>query len=426
MWQAQGQQLGDRVAVRLPNGRSYLDVLVACAIGRFVAVSVNPKFSEAEAQSIIDRTGCALVVDEPLAAPEADCSSEAEPADRFVVFTTSGTTSAPKLVVHSQRSIASHAREVVGRFGYSSDSVVAVVMPLCGTFGLASFFGALAGDATIHLVAAFDAERVAGLIESEQVTSVHGSDDMFHRLLATGRNLTSVQCAGYGRFNTSLDGIVERADEVGLTLTGVYGMSECQALFALRDPRDPVASRWRGGGTLTSASASYRVVDGELHLRGPSLFDGYLAEGGAEIDRDLTDRHFDDDWFRTGDLGEGGDDRTFTYLTRMGDVLRLGGFLVAPAEIENVLTEIPAITAAQVVVAERAEGSRPVAFVLAHGDVDEQEVIAHCLERLAKFKCPVRAVRLREFPVTDGPNGVKIQRARLREMAAQLDLDPPA
>src|SRR5690606_16287881 len=127
------------------------------------------------------------------------------------------------------------------------------------------------------------------------------------------------------------------------TLTGLYGMSEVQALFALRDPSGDAATRSRAGGTLVSPRAAYRVVDGELQVRGPSLFAGYLAEGGVELDAELTARHHDDGWFRTGDLAEAEGPRTFDYVARLGDALRLGGFLVAPAEIEAVLLEIDGV-----------------------------------------------------------------------------------
>ena len=60
-------------------------------------------------------------------------------------------------------------------------------------------------------------------------------------------------------------------------------------------------------------------------------------------------------------------------------------------------------------------------MILAPGvQLDEQAVIDHCAEILARFKCPVRVVAVDEFPVTDGPNGVKIQRAKLRSMGEAL------
>jgi len=449
-----GLVAGDRVAVQMDNGLSYLEVLAACAVGRFVAMSVNSRFSDQLAESLIARSGATLTIRsrDDLASAGATTAATgssadvANPADRFVIFTTSGTTSAPKLVVHQQRSIAVHAGDVADRFGYNADSVMLMTLPLCGTFGLTAFAGALAGHSRLIIPTSFDAQQAGSLVEQHGVTTMHGSDDMFHRLLLTDADLSTIEVAGYGRFNSSLDGIVSIAEKRGVRLAGLYGMSEVQALFTFRDPTEPLELREPGGGSLTSAAAAYRVVvdqgdEGELQLQGPSLFEGYLADGGAEIDLELTRSNFDGAWFRTGDLAKAERPTSFQFLTRMGDVLRLSGFLVAPAEIEAALIEVDGIAAAQVVAVERPNGNRPVAFVLldddpslnrdtpfddtpfddaAFDDALEQRAIAHCRETLAKFKAPVRVVPLDAFPVTDGPNGVKIQRAKLRKHAAGL------
>jgi fatty-acyl-CoA synthase len=415
---ARGVERGDRVAVRLPNGPDYLRLLLACAAGGFVAVSVNTRYNDREAAELIARSGARpFELDDGWRSfTPADLVGGRD--DPFVVFTTSGTTSRPKMVLHQQRSIADHAPDVAAGFGLTGADVVLAVMPFCGTFGLASLTGALAGGSRV-VVANFDVERTAALIEDEQVTCVNGSDDMFHRLLEKGADLSSIRLGGYGRFNTSLDGIVERAAAAGAALTGLYGMSEVQALYSVRDPSLDVRDRERAGGTLVSPQASYRVVDDELQLRGPSLFAGYLAEGGDRIDDELTGRHFDDGWFRTGDLAEADDERTFHFLTRMGDVLRLGGFLVAPAEIESVLTGVDGIDAAQVVAVDRPTGARPVAFVVAPGSFDEAAAIERCRSTLARYKVPVRVLPINEFPTTASANGTKIQKVKLRELAEQ-------
>jgi fatty-acyl-CoA synthase len=342
--------------------------------------------------------------------------------DPFVVFTTSGTTSRPKMVLHRQRSIAEHAHDVATAFGYDEGSVVLVVMPLCGTFGLASLTGAVAGNART-IVTDYDLVTTADLIERESVSAMNGSDDLFHRLLEHGADLSTVRLAGYARFNTSLDGVVARAEAAGATLTGLYGMSEVQALFAVRDRSGDHVQRSRAGGTLSSPRAEYRVVDGELQLRGPSLFAGYLAEGGDAIDDGLTADHHEDGWFRTGDLAEADGERTFEYLARMGDVLRLGGFLVAPAEIEAVLLAIPGIQAAEVVAVDRPGGARPVAFVIAPAGIDEPAVIGRCRAQLARYKVPVRVLTVEAFPTTASANGTKIQKVRLRELASRALAD---
>ena len=422
----QGIEPGDRIPIRLPNGIEYVRLLLACAAGGFVAVSVNTRYSDDEAVDLVERSGSRKVeVAVPLdGTPVALTSTMPRERvhrrdDPFVVFTTSGTTSRPKMVLQQQCSIADHALDVAARFGYRLDDTVMAVMPLCGTFGLASLMAAVAAGCRV-IVHDFALARTAALIESERVTCLNGSDDMFHRLLEHGTDLSSVRLGGYARFNTSLDGIVERAAATGATLTGLYGMSEVQALFTLRDPGGDATDRTRAGGTLSSPHASYRVVHGELQLRGPSLFAGYLAEGGECIDVELTAQHHDDGWFRTGDLATADGDRSFEYIARMGDVLRLGGFLVSPTEIEAVLMDDDAVDAAQVVAVDLPNGARPVGFVVAATGFLESAAIDRCRQRLARYKVPVRVLVIDEFPTTPGPNGTKIQKSELRGIAARL------
>jgi len=424
---ASGLSPGDRVAVQMANEPLYLDLLAAAARAGFVVMNVNLRFASTMADSLIERSGARRVIrgadDLP---PRADDPLDLEPptADaRYAIFTTSGTTSAPKLVVHQQRSIVAHAADVADAFGYDDASVVLVPVPLCGVFGFSVLWGALAGNSTVILPTTFRVAETAALVERHGVTSLHGSDDLFHRLLGTNADLSTITTSGYARFNSALDGIVERCEERGVPLSGLYGMSEVQALFAFRGGSDlPLEERWQPAGPLVSPQAACRVVDDELQLQGPSLFEGYLADGGDDIDRELTDRHFDGPWFKTGDLARIDGDNSFEFITRMGDVLRLGGFLVAPAEIEGVLMSYPCIEQAQVVAVGLEAGARPVAFVITDDgvEVDEQAVIEHCAATLARFKCPVQVVRVDEFPVTDGPNGVKIQRSELRRRGERL------
>lgn len=424
---AAGLQPGDRIAVQMENTPLYLDLLSAAAQGGFVIMSVNKRFADSLAASLITRSGSQRVIRSHDDLPP---STDFEPPlrtgaadDRFVIFTTSGTTSAPKLVVHQHRSVVAHAVDVARAFGYHEQSVVMVPLPLCGVFGFTVLWGALAGNATVILPTSFDVDDTARLIQHHRVTSLHGSDDMFHRLLETDADLSSITSSGYARFNSALDGIVERCDERGVPLSGLYGMSEVQALYAFRGGDGlSLEDRWRPAGRLVSPRAERRVVDDELQLQGPSLFEGYLVDGGDEIDRELTDAHFDGPWFRTGDLAKEDGPRSFEYITRMGDVMRLGGFLVAPAEVEGVLMNYAGIDQAQVVAVGREQGARPVAFVITSSGepVEEAAVIAHCQATLARFKSPVRVVTVDAFPVTDGPNGVKIQRTELRRQGEVL------
>ncbi len=430
---AWGFEPGDRMAVCLPNGRLYLELLVAASIARLVLVSVNTRYSAAEVTDLVARSGARMLIESEKTLDEAFSPaaysrtsknetvallSEAQPDDPYLVFTTSGTTSKPKMVLHHQRSIAVHGSHAAKAFGYTDQDTALLAMPFCGTFGLASLTAALAANATIVVSDTFHAQATGALIVQHGITVVNGSDDMFHRLVEANTNLTGIRLGGYARFNTSLDGIVERTQQLGAPLCGLYGMSEVQALFSLRDPTGNATERAKAGGTLVSTEASYRIVDGELQLNGPSLFAGYLAEGGAQLDESLTAKNFDDGWFKTGDAAEAENDRTFTYHTRIGDVLRLGGFLVAPADIEAVLLELPSICEAQVVSVDLPSGTRPVAFVVVNKTFNEQAAISYCRERMARYKVPIRVIPLDAFPVTPSANGNKIQVVKLRELAA--------
>ena len=206
---------------------------------------------------------------------------------------------------------------------------------------------------------------------------------------------------------------------------GLYGSSEVQALFSVSDGE----SRLVSGGVPVNAGARLAVRDphtgaklpagasGELWIDAPSRFVEYLEDPAA------TARAFDaDGMFRTGDLGRLAGDG-FVFEARIGDAMRLGGFLVSPEEIEAVIQAQPGVAGVQVVAASNGESDPvPVAFVrpAAGTALDEAALRARCREQLARFKVPARIVAVDAFPTVDGPNGPKVQRVRLREMAQAL------
>ena len=156
--------------------------------------------------------------------------------------------------------------------------------------------------------------------------------------------------------------------------------------------------------------------EGELEVWSPNIFVGYYG------DETSTKAAFTSDGFlKTGDLGTTCSDGSFTYLGRMGDVLRLGGFLVNPLEIETHLCKHHVINDAQVVAVPTEKGNKPVAFVLRDEDtqLNENEIIDYCKQELAGFKVPIRVLEIENFPTTPSPNGTKIQKATLRKLAIE-------
>jgi fatty-acyl-CoA synthase len=357
-----------------------------------------------------------------------------------IVFTTSGTTSKPKFVLHPQRSHVDHARAVAPALGMDAgDAVCLLSLPLAGTFGMASAMAALASGRPAVLMPTFEAADAARLIRAHAVTHMNGSDEMYLRMLEAvdeARPFPSLRACGFAAFTGDPAEVVGRCDARGITLIGAYGMSEVQALFAMRDPAAPAEVRMRGGGTPVSPATQVRVRDpdtgallppgeqGELELRGPSMMLGYLGNPEATA-KTLTE----DGFIRSGDLGylDGDADgrAAFTYVSRMGDTLRLGGYLVAPEEIANYLEAHPSVAGAQVVGVEGiggGRGTKAVGFVIpAPGAaISEAELQAHCAAGLAKFKVPARVFAVEAFPVTESANGVKVQRGKLRELALSM------
>jgi|FEC22Drversion2_1045045.scaffolds.fasta_scaffold00883_6 fatty-acyl-CoA synthase len=477
---------GDRVALWLPNIPAYPILYFACARLGAIGVAVNTRYRAVEVADIVGRSGAKVLACAPafrridflsilagiepealdrLAAivtvgetpesvagpvPPAIEHRRRVPFDRLLsrpqfagnhasaeapcnIFTTSGTTSSPKFVLHRQGAIAGHAQQVARSFGFTAPETLSLaILPLCGVFGFNQTLATLAAGKPSVLVESYEIEEIARLITQHKPTTMFGSDDMYQRLmeLMPGRwPFRSIKWAGYAAFNASLEDLPERAQPRGLRLVGLYGMSEVQALYSRQPLNLPVAKRKLGGGVPVSPLSHVRVRDpetgellgpgqpGMLEMAGPSLMVGYYGNEQATAAAMTADGYV-----RTGDLGQLDGRGGFTYLSRMGDVLRLSGFLVNPLEIEMHVQKVPGIAGCQTVAVPRPEGVLAVAFVILEpgAALDEAAVIGHCKQGLANYKVPVRVFAVDDFPKTPSPNGFKIQRTKLREMAEAL------
>lgn len=484
---------GDTVALWLPNCVEYVETCFALARLGAVAVAVNTRFRVHEVQDILSRSRARVLVVWPgfkdidftamiaeldrLAIPELEIlvvvgDETARPdgtSDRVPVgaldglcivpypalraaaplaggggtadspanvFTSSGTTSAPKLVVHGQAGVVTHARHVARAFGYAEpDAVVLCMLPLCGVFGFDTLMAALAGGATAVLMQAFDADVAVRLIERHRVTHTNGADEMIRRILGAARppsRIASLREAGFASFAGDPRALVAAGDRHGVHLFQTYGASEVHALHCHQARGTSAQRRALGGGSVVSPDYSVRVRDletgallgvgehGMLEIGGPHVLAGFLDDEDAR-----RSTFTPDGYVRTGDLGYLEDGGGFVYLARMGDALRLGGFLVSPREIEEFLEGLPGVAGAQVVGAPTQKGTVAVAFVVAEATdggvpLAEDELIRTCRDRLAAYKVPRRIVQLARFPVTNSANGEKIRRVELRDRAADL------
>lgn len=412
-----------RAVVVLPSGdEDRADDHVAHADGH-VANSPSPR--------ILDRPVLAYQPNATDAGHNAPHIVATERSDLPVIlFTTSGTTKGPKLVVHTQRTLSGHAYNVQRAFkmGAPGDGLLAA-LPFCGVFGLNSVLGAIAAAQPIYMLDVFNApDTIAALLE-HHITHFFATDEMLRRIAQDwpqGKR-AALKLVGFASFSPGAEDLGQDMAQLGFPLVGVYGSSEVMALFSYQKLDLPIAERTLGGGTPASRQADIRMRNpesgqlcargeaGEIEIKSPTNFVGYLNNPEATSAAIMADG-----FFKTGDLGYLRDDGSFVYLSRMGDAMRLGGFLVNPTEIEYAITLFDGISDAQVVAVDMAGKMRPVAFVIAQGNAPaERNMIESLTRTMAPFKVPARIWFVDAFPTTASANGLKFQRVRLRDMALE-------
>ena len=477
---------GDRIALWLPNCPEWFVLLVAAARIGAIAVMVNTRYRSAEVADIVGRSGAKALflwpdfrgIDFPAVLADVDPAETASlaavvsvfpaggegaaarlgdvpalgfgaflaegagddlrlpagadlPEAGVAVFTTSGTTSRPKFVLHSQQNVTRHALDVIRAFGMTKDCAPLLQnLPLCGVFGFCFAMAAIAADRPMLLEESFSAEKSVAAVRDRRVTHLIATDDMLHAMLDLDEDRTalrSLRMAGFAAFNGDPGTLMDRCEVHGVPLVGLYGMSEVMAMFAAQPPDAPREQRIRAAGRPVGPDTAVRVRDpasgallgkgetGALEIRTPNRMLGYF--GNPEATAEAIDG---DGFLRTGDAGYL-DETGFVFLARMGDALRLGGFLVAPEEIMARIDEMPGVAASQVVGVTAGGRSRCAAFVIpeAGAAVSEAAVIDHCRAGLAAYKAPVAVWEIEEFPTTPSPNGTKVRRHELQHLARQ-------
>lgn len=421
---------GARVLVTWPgfHGIDYLGMLAEVADELPDTLEHIVTVGEVDPETIPTTLRARVVSRAALVGHEPDGDVRVDPDAPGFAFSSSGSTSTPKLVLHSQRGMVTHSSAVARAFGYAEpDTVVLGTLPFCGVFGFNTLMAALVAGRPVVIQDVFTADGAVELIRRHGVTHTNLADEMLRRIAAAAplESMPSWREAGFGNFTaTDPRELVRAGDAAGKRFFQTYGSSEVFALMCYPAPGADAERRAQGGGVPVSEDIRFRIrdpetgrlaepgEDGEIEIGGFNVTIGYLNRPGIE---DLGP----DGYFRTGDLGREGAGRDLVYLSRRGDALRLGGFLVSPREIEAFLEELPGITAAQLVGVDTGAGAVPVAFVLAEGAVDEHTVIERCRSSLAHFKVPRRIVVLDEFPIVAGTNGDKIQRNELRALATE-------
>lgn len=458
---------GDSICLWLPDGGAWLQILFAAARLGVLVVPVSTRFRFEEALHVVKTAQARLIfvqpefvgydyagvarqiqgqvasvrdvveIDEPSALIDHTACSpvrvdQGMPGDLLCTFSTSGTTGNPKLATHSQLGILHHARRVATFTEVLPGDASLCALPLYGVLGFVQTFSALAGSAKCVLMQTFHVDRAARLLDEHRCTHFYGGEGLFDDIISTpGCQATSLKTVGFAEFAGRGLEVTQKAEtRLGLRMIALYGSSECFAIMAGQIKHEPAAARAVPGGQPISDEIEFRVADietgetlpedgrGELQFRGYNVMAGYLNNAAATADAFTADG-----WFRSGDLGYRYGSK-FAYISRIKDTLRLRGYLVDPVEIEEFLARHPGVLDAQVVAWRHPErGDVAVAFVRKRDlTLDEAVLHDHCRAGLANYKVPSYFVFVDDYPRKEGPNGLKILKNQIREMAKDVIL----
>jgi acyl-CoA synthetase (AMP-forming)/AMP-acid ligase II len=351
------------------------------------------------------------------------------PDDIADIIFTSGTTGRPKGAMSSHRQALAVAAAWAERAQVSERDVYLIIAPFFHTFGYkAGWVVSLLRGATIVPQLTFDVDRVLEAIEREKVTMLPGPPTVFQSLLAHPRrrdhDLSSLRLAVTGAAPVPVALIERMWGELTFeTILTAYGLSEA-VVVTMCLPGDEAQTISTTSG-CAAARFEIRIIDregralgpgedGEIQVRGPNLMLGYLDDPQAT--RAAIEP---DGWFHTGDVGHLDERGYLTITDRLKDMFTVGGFNVYPAEVENAILRLGAVVECAVVGRpDERLGEVGLAYVVTLPDHElaEEQVIAHCRERLANFKVPRGVEFLDALPHNAAG---KVLKRELRERARQ-------
>lgn len=405
----------DAVVLLVPHnaGEAQLTDIVARTGAEFV---LAPNWLAAERQGLSERlTWIALDTD---CTPQTKYRSQRAADEPCLVLYTSGTSSAPKGVIHSQSTLIKASSNYIAAAGLGPADRIFLISPLASVTGvLQALFIAPTLCAPVILEDHWDAAETCQLLVSSGATWYGGPDRLLDRLLdeAVVRGLNVPLEAVY-LGGTMLDRrIVTRIeDDFGIIVMRAYGSSEV-----------PVST-----SSLRSESAAVRHADDgvalddvevkvgsaadptECCIRGPHTFLGYT-------DADDDAQAFDADWFRTGDVAEISDGRV-RIVGRLKDIIIRNGLKIAAAEVEEAVANIAGVReCAAYSVADSTTGERLAVAMVLDADVDMSLAkVAGALisAGLPKYKLPEELVFWNE-PLPVNANG-KVERNKLAARSA--------
>lgn len=344
--------------------------------------------------------------------------------DVALLAPTGGTTASPKAVMLTHRNLIANAYQLHA-WSRQRDRILNVlgVLPFFHAYGLSvCLLSSVVAGWTIHLWPRFEPAAMLNLIQRYRIEMVPAVPAMLaalnRKLREKKQDLSCIEGVVSGA--SALDPSVRREFESygAQHVVEGYGLSEASPVTHV-NPLDDHAKPGSIGLPLPDTEA--RIVDqatgqeelpvgavGELAIRGPQVMKGYY-NNPAETARALRGG-----WLYTGDLASRDRDGFFRIVDRKKDIIKTSGFLVYPAEVEEVLLRHAGVGEAAVIgVPDLEKGEIVKALVVPkNGHLDMAELHRYCAEHMGKHKRPKEIEILKELP----KNFLgKIQRRKLRE-----------
>ncbi|MCU1461351.1 MAG: acyl-CoA synthetase (AMP-forming)/AMP-acid ligase [Acidimicrobiales bacterium] len=446
---ALGVGRGERIAILSPNAARFLvSFFGVSGFGR-VLVPINFRLSDEEIAYIVDHSGASvLLVDEEHdertrgigvkhrfvlgSATDGELfGSRAEPepwvdADEDATGTinyTSGTTARPKGVQLTHRNLWINAVTFGLHTTVSDRDVYLHTLPMfhCNGWGMPYVLAGVGAQQVV--LRKVDGTEILGRVDRHGVTLLCGAPTVVAAVLDAAATWDGV-IPGRGRTRIVVAGAppptrtVERVEtELGWEFVQIYGLTETAPLLTINRRRaelDELTPGERaqklGRAGAPALGVRLRVDDqGEVLARSNVVLDGYWEQPEATADAIV------DGWFHTGDGGTIDEDGYLTISDRKKDVIISGGENVSSIEVEDALFSHPAVAEVCVIgVPDEKWGETVKALVvLAPGaGVSEADLIAHCRDRLAHFKCPT-SVEFRDALARTATG--KLQKFKLRQ-----------
>jgi acyl-CoA synthetase (AMP-forming)/AMP-acid ligase II len=353
-------------------------------------------------QLLADAAGA--VSDELLAAVE----DRVVPADRLVIVHTSGSTSAPKAVIHNHGELIRHMASFNEMRRYDDSEILFSNSPFFWIGGYASnYIATLVAGATLVCSNSRDAGESLDVIERERPTLLNGYAVSVAPLAEhpsfPGRDLSFIR---RGNLYPIMPAAARPADPelhhqmLGMTEGGSV------VLFSADESEQPENRRGSFGTACPGFEAQIRDPDtgrlsdegesGELWLRGPFMMEGYYG-------RERGDTFDPDGWYATGDRATRDRDGFIYFKGRWSEMIKTAGANVSPREVEEAIREVTGLVAHVVGVTDPSRGQN-VAAVIVTADpasVDETEIRRELAGRLSPYKIPrvIRAMTAAEVPV---------------------------